>query len=197
MSWPLNTASLSEYEWSMCQALWFHLLVFLDIRVDPIRTLPQLETGITFQLSTQQSTPTRPISSHTWMSPSAHSAEGVYVGEGIPPVPMRLAAKSRRGEFTDMGELLTEFWSMPCEEDPKQEAKSRRSQKVTDIFTWLQCFMTYVSVLAPQQPWRIPKLMAYMANIVQVSQDCVGWSGFIMMWCTGNRQQQTGTANGQ
>ena len=146
---------------------------------NPIGTMPRLETRsnlpIVFDpLLTQQSASPRPIPSHTWSSSVAQSAEGVYVGEGTPPVPMRLAAKIRRGEFTDMGELLTEFWSTYHEEDPKQEAKPRRSMKVTDIFTWIQCFTTYISVLAPQQPWRIPELMAYMANIVRVSQDYAG-----------------------
>lgn len=36
---------------------------------------------------------------------------GVYMGDGIPAVPVKLAAKIRRGEFVDMGELLPEFWS--------------------------------------------------------------------------------------
>ena len=31
---------------------------------------------------------------------------GVYLGEGLPPVPDKLAAKIRKGEFVEMGELL-------------------------------------------------------------------------------------------
>lgn len=34
---------------------------------------------------------------------------GVYMGDGITPVPVKSAAKIRRGEFVDMGELLLEF----------------------------------------------------------------------------------------
>ena len=41
-------------------------------------------------------------------------------------------------------------------------------------FTWVQCFSTYVSVLAPAHPETIPELMAYMSTIVRVSQDFVG-----------------------
>ena len=108
-------------------------------------------------------------------------------------MPVKLAAKIRRGEFMDMGELLTEFWSTPNEDDGQLEAKQRRSRKVTDIFTWIQYFSTYVSMLAPHQPWRVPELMAYLANIVQVSQ---GWLGCNMMWHTSNRRQQLGILSG-
>ena len=63
---------------------------------------------------------------------------GVYVGDGRPPVPPKLAAKIRRWEFVDMGELLTEFWSGPKEDEPtsRRPATGRRSRKVTDILTW-------------------------------------------------------------
>ena len=103
-------------------------------------------------------------------------SEGVYVGDGIPPVPAKLAAKIRRGEFVDMGELLSEFWSTPKEDDTdsKRETKARRSRKVTDIYTWVQCFATYVATRAPQAPQLIPELMAYLATIVRVSQDYTG-----------------------
>ena len=103
-------------------------------------------------------------------------SEGVYVGDGLPPVPAKLAAKIRKGEFVEMRELLPEFWSSHREEDMegKQEIKIRRSRKVTDIFTWLQCFGSYVSVRTQHTPSLIPELMAYMAAIVRVSQDYAG-----------------------
>ena len=106
----------------------------------------------------------------------ANVAHGVYVGEGMPPVPTKIASKIRRGEFVDMGELLPEFWVPPREDDAqaKSEAKTRRVRSVQDIFTWIQCFGTYVSVLAPGQPQRIPELMAYQATIVRASQDYAG-----------------------
>ena len=102
-------------------------------------------------------------------------SEGVYIGDGIPPIPDKLATKIRRGEFVEMGELLPEFWSLKAEDgEPNRDSKPRRTRKVTDIFTWLQCFGAYVSVRATQAPHLIPEFMAYMAMIVRVSQDYSG-----------------------
>ena len=68
----------------------------------------------------------------------------------------------------DMGELLSDFWAMTKEEDTgmKSDTKVRQNHKVTDIFSQLQCFGTYVSVLAPLHPERVPGLMAYMMTII-------------------------------
>ena len=109
--------------------------------------------------------------------PSANATlklpKGVYVGEGIPPVPAKLAAKIRNGEYVDMGELLPEFWSGSKDEEGK-EGKARRGRKVTEVFTWLQCFGSYVAVRGTHAPDLVPELMAYMATIVRVSQDYAG-----------------------
>ena len=102
-------------------------------------------------------------------------SEGVYVGDGIPTVPEKLATKIRRGEFIDIGELLPEFWTLKGEDgEAGRDTKLRRTRKVTDIFTWLQYFVVYVSVRATQAPHLIPEFMAYMATIVRVSQDYSG-----------------------
>ncbi len=113
----------------------------------------------------------------TWQSrvPTA----GAYVGDGMPPVPAKLVNKIRRWEFIEMGELLPEFWVGPkkAEGDVGKEKRGRQSRKVTDVFTWLQCFRTYVAVLATHEPTVVPELMAYMGLIIRVSQDYegLGW----------------------
>ncbi len=67
------------------------------------------------------------------------------MGEGLPPVPPRLVEKIVRREFVDMGDLLPEFWAANrLDEGDRKEARTRRSRQVTDIFTWLQCFRSYV-----------------------------------------------------
>jgi hypothetical protein len=77
----------------------------------------------------------------------------------------------------DMGELLPEFWAPPRDDDSgdgKRAQKSRKSRKVAEIFTWLQCFGACVAVRATPAPHMIPELMAYQVTIVRVSQDYLG-----------------------
>jgi len=63
------------------------------------------------------------------------ASDGIYVGDGLPPVPSKLAAKISRREFVKMGELLPEFWAAPRDDKAEgKEVKGRRSRKVTDIF---------------------------------------------------------------
>ena len=103
----------------------------------------------------------------------ARPSGGVYMGKGISPVPARLAERICRGEYVDMGELLPEFWSGQKDETMR-EARSCRTCKVADIFTWLQSFGSYVVVRASGAPELVPELMAYQATIIRVSQDFAG-----------------------
>ena len=119
---------------------------------------------------------------------------GVYVGDGLSPVPQKLACRIRQWEYVDMGEMLPEFWTGREEEaGAKKGASSRRSRKVTDIFTWLQCYASYVSVLGPHAPETIPELMAYMATIIRVSQDYQGLAW--VRYDAGFRRQAALTGN--
>ena len=43
---------------------------------------------------------------------------GIYVGEGLLPVPAQLAEKITRWEFVEMCKLLPEFWSSFAPKDP-------------------------------------------------------------------------------
>ena len=71
-----------------------------------------------------------------------------------------------------MGELLPKF--SQSEDKATTKWMSKKPRQVTDIFTWMQCFTTYVSVLGPAYPEAIPELMAYAATIIRVSQDFAG-----------------------
>ena len=66
-----------------------------------------------------------------------------------------------RSEVVNVGEPLSEFWALTKEEDSNVRADTKicHSHKVTNIFTWLQC---YVSMLAPLYPEHMPELMAYI-----------------------------------
>ena len=86
------------------------------------------------------------------------SSTGVYIGEGLPPVPQKLAERIRRWEFIDMAELLPEFWGLtPSAKEPEgkpnpQQTAGRRPRRVTDIASWIQCFAVYVGIMAGSSP---------------------------------------------
>lgn len=129
---------------------------------------------------------------------SQSSGTGIYIGEGLPPVPPKLAEKIRKWEFVDMAELLPEFWSLPpaikSEGQPiTQPSLPRRSRKVTDLASWVQCFATYVGVLAGSSPEAVPELMAYLIQIVRVNQDFGGlaWVNYDLAF----RRQAAATGN--
>ena len=107
--------------------------------------------------------------------------EGVYVGEGLPPVPQKLVKRIRSGEYVEMEELLPE---MCTRDDAEPEAKRRCSRRSPDIFTWLQCFGVYTSVRGAQFPELIPELMAYMGTIIRVNREYTGseWAKYDMLF---------------
>ena len=79
-------------------------------------------------------------------------------------------------------------------EGESEKLLQRRPRCVTDIWSWLYCFGTYVSVLASFYPEAIPELMAYMSLIIRCSQDYEGlaWVRYDMSFCrqaaaSGNR----------
>ncbi len=99
----------------------------------------------------------------------------MYVGEGVAPVPAKLATKIKRWEYVEMGELLPEFWLSASDNEVRKTALTRRPRKITDIATWTQCYGVLVSVLGPSNPLAfLPELMAYMSNIIRASQDIEG-----------------------
>ena len=73
------------------------------------------------------------------------SSAGIYVGEGLLPVPAKLAENITWLEFVEMAELLPEFWSLLTAKelaaDPTmKQGITRRRRTVTDIATWIQFF---------------------------------------------------------
>ncbi len=124
-------------------------------------------------------------------TPGGHVAvaRGVYIGEGLAPVPRKLADRIWKWEFIDMGELLPEFWGL----DGKSGLPQRKTRVVAEILTWIQCFSAYVSVQSAQHPEATPELMAYMAMIVRASQDFkdLAW----VRYDTGFRRQAALTKN--
>ena len=110
------------------------------------------------------------------MLPMANSSpmDGVYVEEGMLPVPAKLARKINRGVFVAIGELLHDFWaSLQEDEEAKKERKVCRSRKVLYVAPMLWTHV-HVAVRESQTPTMIPELMAYMSTVIRTSQDYSG-----------------------
>jgi hypothetical protein len=57
---------------------------------------------------------------------------------------------------------MHEYWSgTKVEEEDQKRAPSRHARQMTDIFTWIQYFASYVSVLTGRFADIVPELMAY------------------------------------
>ena len=104
---------------------------------------------------------------------------GLYVGEGLPPVPVKLVERIHKWEFVDMAELLPEYWGSTQSVRPESELTQGHprpvtKKKVTDILSWIQCFAVYTSVMASKNPEAVPELLAYLVCILRTSQDFGG-----------------------
>lgn len=98
--------------------------------------------------------------------PASGCKGALFIGEGVPPFPSKVVGIT--GEFVEMGELLPEFW-LQLKMDESSEAPV-----VNDIFTWVQCLVSYINVLATMDPGFRPELMAYQSMIVRLCQDYGG-----------------------
>ena len=104
--------------------------------------------------------------------------QGLYIGEGLPPVPPRLASKITKGEYMDMCDLLPEFWVTPHSEEEvasQRSARSRGRKRTQEIHVWLQCFALYAAVAAVKC---LAEMMAYMIQIIWASQEYEGLAWF-------------------
>ena len=97
---------------------------------------------------------------------------GKSLGEGLPPIPRKLADRILRGEFIDMHELLPESWRMAEQELEGPDSRPRGSRRrVLDIIVWVQCFACYMGVIATRRQEQIPELLEYLVQIVRVNQE--------------------------
>ena len=123
---------------------------------------------------------------------------GLYVGEGLPPVPVKLVEKIHKWEFVDMAEMLPEYWGTAQNSKAETSFGNMRpaaKKKVTDIMSWVQCFAVYTSVMASKNPEAVPEMLAYLVCILRTSQDFGGlaWVNYDSAFrrqaaATGNRQ---------
>ena len=76
-----------------------------------------------------------------------------------------------------MADLLPEALTASLSEDPstsKDKGKKRKTNRITQIQTWVECFAAYTSVLTVQFPSRTQDLLAYLATIVHAARQYKG-----------------------
>ena len=122
---------------------------------------------------------------------------GVYVGEGLPPIPMKLAQRIWQWEFIDMAKMLPELWARRGDDNLTRDPTTRVRRPITDLKTWLKAFATYVAVMSQKNGGAVPELMTYMVSIIRAEEEYAEGVGCTMMWLIANRQQHTGTQPGQ
>ena len=72
---------------------------------------------------------------------------GVFIGDGVQPVPAKVAERIWTWEFIEMVDLLPEPWAVKNKEVAGTLVMpNRRKKQITNINLWLQCFTAYVSV---------------------------------------------------
>ena len=70
----------------------------------------------------------------------------------------------------DMVDLLPEQWSVKKDEPMvAQLMPARRRKQVNEINVWLQCFISYVSIMPRHFPVEVMELLAHMAHIHKAS----------------------------
>ena len=71
-------------------------------------------------------------------------------------------------DYVEMVELLPEVGTL---DDDPPKPKCHCLRRVSNIFTWLQCFVVYVSIRGVLSPEVIPELMVYMTTIIRVNRE--------------------------
>ena len=105
---------------------------------------------------------------------------GLFLGDGVLPLPQKLMKRILALEFVEMRELLPEEWLGAWEEGHNAEqhccnsANRRRKPPVTNIFTWLQGYASLVGTLATAHPDKVAELMAYQTTILRCYCDFEG-----------------------
>ena len=102
------------------------------------------------------------------------------LGPGHTPIPAKLVSKILTGQYVEFSDLNPENLDMP--EQPQQcvtiagqyviPSPSAHPQKkgVDNIVTWVECFVSYMSVITAHMPHRSRDLLAHLSLILRTSK---------------------------
>ena len=102
-----------------------------------------------------------------------------FLSEAFAPVPAKLVKRIQALEFVDMADLLPDNIEMRRREEGSSlgeamMAVGRRARQVTHLPTWVQCFTTYIAIVAGRHPSRVQDMLAYLRLIVREAQRAGG-----------------------
>ena len=107
------------------------------------------------------------------------------LGPGRAPIPPKLVTKILSSKFVDLSELLPENLDDPLSDTTSftidnstivPVSRSSRERKTDlDILSWVECFNSYISVIAT---YRARDLLAYMALIIRTAKSFGGKAWF-------------------
>ena len=111
------------------------------------------------------------------------------LGPGRSPIPPKLVAKILSYKFVDLTELLPENLDDPLSDTtsftienstivPVSRSSAREHNSALDILSWVECFNSYISVIATHRPDRARDLLAYMALIIRTAKRFGGKAWF-------------------
>ena len=115
-------------------------------------------------------------------------ASEIALGRGIPALPKRMVKKMLAWEYIDLADLPPARANVPKDalsSTPNVlliqsiETVRHHHRLIPDITTWVQCFSIYTSVLATKHLQHVPKLMAYMRDIIRASEQ-FKWPAWIL-----------------
>lgn len=114
-------------------------------------------------------------------TPQVMVSPGLYLGHSVIPLPQKLLTRTTNLDFVEIQELLPEAWLQSGEADHLPCCSStglkKRKPPVTNIFKWLQGFMSLVSALSTAFPTYVPEFLAYQSTIIKCYRDYdgLGW----------------------
>eukprot|EP00731_Ephydatia_muelleri_P026364 Em0018g464a len=111
------------------------------------------------------------------------------LSEGLPTIPYKIVKKITNGEFVDMAELLRDNIEaerrasvVEGQKPPKAAHTARR--EIPDLLSWVQCFGTFIAIMASVYPGKVRQLLAYQTFIIREGRRLGGngWRSYDTMF---------------